>query len=125
MSALPFNTKELASTPSVELRLADTGRSDGAATVGPRVLPQSTRHVSLSENGQTFRDDDCGCMANTGVDDITIGVVSWGEVLIESRGGWTKAMRSMLGAVEKATKRHMNGGLLSCSSCANHHILLP
>ena len=60
MSALSFNTKELASTLSVEVRLGDTGKRDGDATVGRHVLPQSTRHVSLPDSGQTFCDDGCG-----------------------------------------------------------------
>ncbi len=110
-------------TPLPYMSFGDTEESDSDATVGPNFLPQSMRHVSLPESWERFYDDYCKSMATAGVDGIKIDAMTWVEVLGEGRGGRVKAMGDMLGAVEKATKRHMNGGLLNCSSCSNDHIL--
>lgn len=110
-------------TPLPYMSFGDAEESDGDATVGPHFLPQAMRHVSLPESWETFYNDYCESMADAGVDGIKIDAMTWIEVLGEGRGGRVKAMGDMLGAVEKATKKHMNGGLLNCSSCSNDHIL--
>ncbi len=104
-------------------RLKTPENNDGfAATVGEDFYPMN---IAYHDNGICYKNiggaymDFYNALKEQGVDGTKIDAMTWVEAFAEGKGGRTKAMNSLLRAVENASWTVMNGNLINCSSCSN------
>lgn len=110
-------------TFNIPKRLQTPANATGfAATVGDDFYPMN---IAYQPNGICQRDIDVAyadfykALKDQGVSGTKIDAITWVEAFAEGKGGRVKAMKKLLGAIEKASNEQFGGNHINCSSCSN------